>query len=69
MSDNGMNAPSLEMRDFLAAFDLDRADIKDISIYHENNGLTINITLNIKEHKCLYAIPQQQRSKDIKIKA
>jgi transposase len=52
MSDNGMNAPSLEMRDFLAAFDLDRADIKDISIYHENNGLTINITLNIKEHRC-----------------
>lgn len=49
---NTTTASSLEMRDFLTAFDLDRANIKSIAVYHEDGGLIIDICLNVKEHKC-----------------
>lgn len=44
------SAPSLEPRDFLATFDLNRANIRDIRIYHEHGGLLINIELKIRAH-------------------
>lgn len=47
-----VTAPSLELSDFLTAFDLDRINIRDISIFHENNGIIIDITLNQCSHTC-----------------
>ena len=52
MANDNTTVSSLDARDFLAAFDLDRADIKDICIYHENGSLIIAVELNIKNHKC-----------------
>lgn len=43
---------SLQLRDFLTAFGLDRANIKKINIYHEKNGLVIDLELNVHEHSC-----------------
>lgn len=34
-------APSLSINDFLAAFDLDKVNIKSIDIYHEDSPLNI----------------------------
>lgn len=47
-----LSTPSCDSRDFLAAFDLDRANIKNIEIYHSDGGLLIHIELHIKEHIC-----------------
>lgn len=46
------STPSLVMNDFLAAFDLDRANIKAIDIYHDDGSLIIYLELNITEHCC-----------------
>lgn len=52
MSVDAPSVPSLQLRDFLAAFGLDNADVKNIDIYHEHHGLLIDLTLNLKEHFC-----------------
>lgn len=52
MNLNKKTAISVEMSHFLTAFDLDRANISDIDIYHEHEGVFIDVKLNIKEHKC-----------------
>lgn len=52
MTDDTATAPSLDARDFLAAFDLDCADAKDICVYHENGSLIIAVELNIRNHRC-----------------
>ena len=52
MTENSTSAPSMQVRDFLAAFDLDRANIHDLEIHHENDGLIIDIELNVSEHTC-----------------
>lgn len=52
MTENSTSVPSMQIRDFLAAFDLDRANIHDLEIYHENDGLIISIELNVSEHTC-----------------
>lgn len=43
---------SLQLRDFLAVFGLDRANIKNINIYHEKDGIVIDLELNVHEHSC-----------------
>ena len=43
---------SLQLRDFLTVFGLDRANIKKINIYHEKDGLIIDLELNVHEHSC-----------------
>lgn len=43
---------SLQLRNFLVAFGLDRANIKEINIYHEHDGLIIDVSLNVCEHSC-----------------
>ena len=40
------------MKDFLTAFGLDRADIKDIIICNEDGYLNVYLELNIREHSC-----------------
>lgn len=52
MHNDTTTMPTLVMNDFLAAFDLDRANIKTIDIYHEDGGLTIYLELNSREHSC-----------------
>ncbi len=51
MADSVFSAPSLQLNDFLAAFGLDRADIKAIDISQDSGSLIISLELNIKEHK------------------
>lgn len=46
------SAPSLQFSDFLSAFGLDRADIRDIRISHEFGSLSIFLELNPKPHPC-----------------
>lgn len=45
-------APSLQLNDFLSAFGLDNANVKDINIYHEDSSLIIYLELNIREQCC-----------------
>ena len=52
MADSVFSAPSLQLNDFLAAFGLDRADIKAIDISQDSGSLIIFLELNIKEHRC-----------------
>lgn len=52
MCNDTLTAPSLGMNDFLAAFDLDRANIKMIDIYHEDGTLIIYLELNAQIHTC-----------------
>lgn len=52
MSDDTTSVPSLQLSDFLSAFGLDRADIKDIHISHEDGTLSVFLELNIREHCC-----------------
>ena len=52
MADSVFSAPSLQRNDFLAAFGLDRADIKAIDISQDSGSLIISLELNIKEHRC-----------------
>lgn len=52
MADLVFSAPSLQSNDFLTAFGLDRADIKDIHIYHEDCSIIIYLELNVREHFC-----------------
>lgn len=52
MSSDTTFAPSIAMNDFLAAFDLDRANIKTIDIFHEQGGLIIYLELNPSLHQC-----------------
>lgn len=52
MCNDTLTAPTLGMNDFLAAFDLDRANIKYIDICHEDGGLIIYLELNIQMHTC-----------------
>ena len=52
MSDDTLSVPSLHMADFLSAFGLDRANIKNISISHENGTVYVSLELNIREHPC-----------------
>ncbi len=47
-----LSAPSLQLKDFLAAFGLDHANIKVIRIYHDSSSLCVYVELNIKEHLC-----------------
>lgn len=47
-----LSLPSLQLSDFLSAFGLDRADIKNIKVTHEDGFVYIFIELNIREHKC-----------------
>lgn len=41
-----------EINDFLAAFDLDHANIKDISFFHQDGELRIELELNTVPHHC-----------------
>lgn len=61
-------SPSLVMNDFLAAFDLDRANIKTIDIYHENGGLIIYLELNTMEHICPVCTTSTNKVKGYQLK-
>lgn len=52
MNSNTTSTPSLGVHDFLAAFDLDRAHINNLDIYHEHDGLIISLDLQVREHPC-----------------
>lgn len=52
MPNHTTSVSSLQLNDFLSAFGLDHADIKDINIYHEFNELIISLELNLREHSC-----------------
>lgn len=52
MPDDTPSVPSLQMSDFLSAFGLDRTDIRNISISHEDGTVSIFLELNIREHCC-----------------
>lgn len=58
----------LEMNDLIAAFGLDRANIELIHVYHECNGIFINLTLNVKEHTCPLCKTPTTKIKDYRIK-
>lgn len=47
-----LSVPSLQMSGFISAFGLDRADIRDIRISHEDGSLFVFLELNIREHIC-----------------
>ena len=53
MPNHDLAALSLQLKDFLSAFGLDHANIKDISISHDDsNSLCVYVELNIREHFC-----------------
>lgn len=52
MPEHGASVPSMQISDFLIAFDLDRANISHIDVFHEGNELIISIELNVSEHLC-----------------
>ena len=53
MPNHDISAPSLPLKDFLSAFALDHANIKDINIFHDDShSLCVYIELNIREHFC-----------------
>lgn len=52
MNDVTSFAPSLQLQDFLTAFDLDRINIQEINIYHDQGIIIIYIVLNTKVHTC-----------------
>lgn len=52
MPDDTLSLPSLQTSDFLSAFGLDRADIREIRISHEDGSLSVFLELNIREHTC-----------------
>lgn len=64
MADHSFSTPSLQSNDFLTAFGLDRADIQDLHIYHEDGSLIVYLALNIREHSCPVC-----HSSTIKVKA
>lgn len=49
--------------DTLIALDLDRADIKSMNIYNDGEGLTIDVELNSKPHKCPVCSTETSRIK------
>ena len=66
MPNHDLAALSLQLKDFLSAFGLDHANIKDISISHDDsNSLCVYVELNIHEHFCLFVMPLPLRSKAI----
>ena len=53
MPNHDISVPSLPLKDFLSAFGLDHANIKDINIFHDDShSLCVYIELNIREHFC-----------------
>lgn len=52
MPDDTISLPSLHTSDFLSAFGLDRTDVKDIRISHDDGSISIFLELNIREHRC-----------------
>lgn len=52
MPDDTITLPSLHTSDFLSAFGLDRTDVKDIRISHDDGSISIFLELNIREHRC-----------------
>ena len=49
--------------DTLIALDLERADIKSMNIYNDGEGLTIDVELNSKPHKCPVCSTETSRIK------
>lgn len=49
--------------DTLIALDLERADIKSMNIYNDGEGLTIDVELNPKPHKCPVCSTETSRIK------
>lgn len=49
--------------DTLIALDLERADIKSMNIYNDGEGLTIDVGLNSKPHKCPVCSTETSRIK------
>ena len=49
---DSLSPPSLQLKDFLAAFGLDHTDVKDISISHQDCSLLIYLELNVREQCC-----------------
>ena len=52
MPDDTVSLPSLHISDFLSAFGLDRIDIKNIHISHDDGSISIFLELNIREYRC-----------------
>lgn len=68
MHNDTTTVPSLAMNEFLAAFDLDRANIKTIDIYHEDGSLIIYLELNTREHSCPVCTTPTDRIKGYQLK-
>ena len=59
MADSVFSAPSLQLNDFLAAFGLDRADIKAIDISQDSGSLSFFLNSISKNTDVLSAIRPQ----------
>lgn len=57
-----------EMNDFTTAFGLDRSNLQLLHVYHESNGIFIDLTLNVKEHHCPLCQSPTTKIKDYRVK-